>query len=279
MKFNNSNNIYTEHMFDKLKYYSFNIFDDFPNLVNGYTTRHGGVSKGYVGELNFSDTVGDSPENLIFNFDILGKAIGIDKTHMICSDQTHTNNILIVDESHLGQGVIKPREFHDIDGLITNIPGICLVTTYADCVPLYFYDPVNKVIAMSHSGWKGTVNRIAQDTIVKLRDNFNSKPEDLICAIGPSICMQCYEVSEDVIEQFMKSFDSKYYDMIFYSKENNKYQLDLNAACKITLLENGVLESNISLNNICTCCNPSDFHSHRASHGKRGNNAGFLCLK
>lgn len=96
--------------------------------------------------------------------------------------------------------------------MITNVPGICLVTSYADCVPLYFVDPVKKAIGLSHSGWRGTVGKIGKNTVQLMQENFGSKPEDLLAAVGPSVCMDCYEVSEDVIEQFKEAFEKKYWE-------------------------------------------------------------------
>ena len=104
-------------------------------------------------------------------------------------------------------------------------------------------------------------------------------PKDLKVAIGPSICQDCYEVSEDVIEEFEKVFDKKYRNKLFYRKENGKYQLNLWMANKIIFLEAGIPEENISMPNLCTCCNPEFLFSHRASHGKRGNLGAFLGIR
>ena len=159
------------------------------------------------------------------------------------------------------------------------MPGLVLSTFYADCVPLYFVDPVHCAIGLSHSGWRGTVNRMGKATIEAMRREYGSRPEELRCAIGPSICQDCYEVSEDVIEEFEKVFDKKYWNRLFYRKENGKYQLNLWMANKIIFLEAGIPEENISMPNLCTCCNPEFLFSHRASHGKRGNLGAFLGIR
>ena len=166
----------------------------------------------------------------------------------------------------------------ETDGMITNVPGLCLVTFYADCVPLFFCDPVKRIIASSHSGWKGTVAGIGAETIRKLQE-MGCQTEDIHVLIGPSICQECYEVSEDVIEEFEKVFDKKYRNRLFYRKENGKYQLNLWMANKIIFLEAGIPEENISMPNLCTCCNPEFLFSHRASHGKRGNLGAFLGIR
>lgn len=118
-----------------------------------------------------------------------------------------------------GNGLTREREFHDTDGLITDVPGIVLSTFYADCVPLYFVDPVHRAIGLSHSGWRGTVNRMGKATIEAMRREYGSRPEELCCAIGPSICQDCYEVSEDVAMEFEQTF-AGHENEILIAKEN-----------------------------------------------------------
>ena len=172
---------------------------------------------------------------------------------------------------------VTPRTFHDIDGLITNEPGVTLATFYADCVPLYFYDPTHKAIGLSHSGWRGTVGRMGQATVEAMERSFGSQPKDLLCAIGPSICQDCYEVSRDVAEAFIFAFPTHEKE-ILQAGALGKYQLDLWKANEIVLTEAGVLKEHIDLAGLCTCCNSSILFSHRASKGKRGNLGAFLML-
>ncbi len=112
-----------------------------------------------------------------------------------------------------------------------------------------------------------------------MREAYGTRPEDLYSAIGPSICQECYEVSEDVIEAFQKSFPEKDWDSLFYKKENGKYQLDLWEANRKIMMEAGIRESHISMPGICTCHNPEFLFSHRVSKGKRGNLAAFLGIR
>ena len=133
--------------------------------------------------------------------------MGVNVEDMVLSKQTHTTNVRVVTAEDKGKGVMRERNYTDVDGMITNVPGICLVTSYADCVPLYFVDPVKKAIGLSHSGWRGTVGKIGKNTVQLMQENFGSKPEDLLAAVGPSVCMDCYEVSEYVIEQFKEAFE------------------------------------------------------------------------
>ena len=166
-----------------------------------------------------------------------------------------------------------------MDGLVTNIPGICLTTFYADCVPLFFVDPVKRVIGLSHSGWRGTVGKIGKSTVEKMQEEYGSNPKDILAAIGPSICQDCYEVSEDVIEEFKKAFDGEQWRDLFYRKENGKYQLNLWKANEYVFLEAGIQKEHMAVSNVCTCCNDEVFFSHRASCGRRGNLAAFLTIR
>ena len=163
--------------------------------------------------------------------------------------------------------------------MVTNVPGLVLSTFYADCVPLFFVDPVKKAIGLSHSGWKGTVGKIGRVTVEKMTAEYGSDPKDILAAIGPSICQDCYEVSEDVILQFRKNYDASLWDTLFYKKPNGKYQLNLWKANEAVFLEAGIQKDHIRITDICTCCNPDILYSHRASQGKRGNLAAFLALK
>ena len=163
--------------------------------------------------------------------------------------------------------------------MITNVPGIVLATFYADCVPLYFVDPVKKAIGLSHSGWRGTVRKIGKRTVQEMADHYGSRPEDIVAVIGPSICQECYEVSEDVILEFQQYYPQSCQKELYFRKENGKYQLDLWRANEIVMQEAGLLPEHIHTTQYCTCHHPDLLYSHRASKGKRGNLAAFLGLK
>lgn len=243
-----------------------------------FTTRIGGVSKGIYESLNLSFTRGDEDAAVRENFRRLAGAMKTDVSKFVFTDQTHTTNVRRVTAEDAGKGIVKERDYTDIDGLITNEPGLVLSTFYADCVPLYFVDPVHHAIGMSHSGWKGTVGKMGAATITAMKREFGTEAKDLVCAIGPSICQDCYEVSEDVADAFKEAFQG-HADEILLDKKNGKYQLDLWRTNEIVLTEAGVLKENIAVTNICTCCNPDLLFSHRASHGKRGNLGAFIYLR
>ena len=247
-------------------------------VKHGFSTRLGGVSEGIFASMNVSFTRGDDKQAVEENYRRIAKALGVEEKSFVCSDQTHTTNVRLVTGNDCGKGVLREKDYTDVDGLITNEPGVTLATFYADCVPLFFVDPVHCAIGLSHSGWKGTVGRMGKQTILAMQEAFGTKPQDLVCAIGPSICQDCYEISEDVAQEFYREF-LEHGDSILEAKENGKYQLDLWKVNAIILEEAGVLPQNIAVTNICTCCNPDLLFSHRASRGKRGNLGAFLCLK
>lgn len=248
-------------------------------VVHGFSTRLGGVSEGIFSSMNVSFTRGDREEHVRENYRKLGAAIGFSCENLVCSDQTHTTNLRVVTEQDRGKGFIYPKDYTDVDGLVTDIPGLVLATFYADCVPLYLVDPVRRCIGLSHAGWRGTAGKIGRKTVELMRDTYGSRPEDLVAAIGPSICQNCYEVSQDVTEQFQAAFDEKLWPELFYRKENGKYQLNLWRANEYGFLEAGLRPEKIFVTDVCTCCNPKLLFSHRASHGKRGNLGAFLMLK
>ena len=247
-------------------------------ITHAFTTRMGGVSTGDCTSMNLSFTRGDDEAAVRENYRRIAAALGTDAKQFVCSDQTHTTNVRRATKADAGKGVVIPKDYTDVDGLITNEPGIVLSTFYADCVPLYFVDPVHRAIGLSHSGWRGTVNKMGQVTIEAMKREFGSKPEELYCAIGPSICQDCYEISRDVAEEFMKAFPEHVNDILL-QKSEEKFQLDLWKANEIVMLESGILPEHLAVTNICTCCNPTELFSHRASKGKRGNLAAFLMIK
>lgn len=246
---------------------------------HGFSTRLGGVSQGCYASLNLSFDRGDREEAVRENFRRIGEAMGVRCEDMVLSRQTHTTNVRVVTEDDRGKGIVRERDYTDVDGLVTNVPGICLVTSYADCVPLYFVDPVKRVIGLSHSGWRGTVGKIGKKTVEVMKDTFGSDPGDILAAVGPSVCMDCYEVSEDVIERVKEAFSEHLWEQLFYRKPDGRYQLDLWKANELIFREAGISEEHIAVTNVCTHCNSDILYSHRAAGDKRGNLCAFLALK
>ncbi len=242
-----------------------------------FSTKSGGVSPSPYGPMNMGFYTGDNRENVVKNYELLCDCVGIDTSHLVLSRQTHTNNVKIVDESHCGVGYTR-ESFQDIDGLITNRPNVALVTQYADCTPLIFCDPNKKVIATSHSGWRGTVQEIGKVTVEKMVLNFGCKTEDIIACIGPCIHKCCYEVDAPVYNEF-KKLSYLQLNKIFTDNGSGKYMLDMVEANKQILINAGISDDNIEVSDLCTQCSCDMLHSHRATGGKRGTIGVIIELK
>ncbi len=278
-KLKNKDNVMTLYEKAGVPFLQFNALNECGIVSHGFSTRMGGVSEGIYASMNLSYTRGDKEEAVTENFVRFARALEVCPEDYVFSDQTHTTNIRVVTEADRGKGFVRARDYQDIDGLVTNVKGLVLSTFYADCVPLYFVDLKQKAIGLSHSGWKGTVGKIGRKTVETMEREYGSKPENILAAIAPSICRECYEVSEDVAVEFKKIFPKENHEKIMDDKGNGKYQLDLWECNKRILLDAGIREENISITNICTCCNSDLLFSHRASQGKRGNLGAFLMLK
>ena len=265
------------HSVDGVDYITFDKLDK-AGVTHAFSTRVGGVSEGYLGSMNLSFHRGDDPEKVMENHRRFAEAVGYDYTKLVFSDQVHKTDIYKVTETDAGKGIVRDSDITETDGLMTDVPGIPLMTFYADCVPVFFYDPVKKVVAMNHSGWKGTVAKISKCMIERLGDEYGTDPSDLICAVGPSICKDCYEVSEDVADQFKMAYTEFQVPQIVYPKEDGKYLLDLHRANYFNLVDAGVTPEKIDITNICTCCNSEWLFSHRASKGFRGNLGAVIML-
>lgn len=264
---------------NKVPLIKFECFESIDFINYGFSTRLGGTSKGIFSSMNLSFTRGDETNCVSKNFELIADSIGTTPEHMVYAMQTHTTNVLRVGKNQSGMGVTRERNFSDIDGLITDEPGVCLVTSYADCVPLFFVDVKKKCIGLSHSGWKGTVGKIGINTVQMMAKEFDSNPQDVIAFIGPSICEDCYEVSKDVADEFAKAYSKEQINHILLSKPNEKFQLNLHQANVYNMLDAGLKPENIFVTDICTCCNPDLLYSHRASKGQRGGLCGFLEIK
>lgn len=277
--YKNQEKIFEENEKNGVSYLTYPLLSESGIVKHGFSTRLGGVSEGVCSTMNLSFARGDKEESVRENYRRMAAALGVAEDSFVCSAQTHTTNIRAVTAEDRGKGLTKALDYSDVDGLVTNVPQLCLATFYADCVPLFFVDTTHKAIGLSHSGWRGTVGKIGEKTLEKMRELYGTNPADVLAAVGPSICQDCYEVSADVVECFKEQFSRQYWSELFYEKQNGKYQLDLWRANEIVLLEAGIRKEHLAVTNLCTCCNPTLLFSHRASKGKRGNLAAFLALK
>ena len=272
LKYKNQEHIFEEKTVDGVSYLAYPLLEKTGAVRHGFSTRLGGVSTGHCATMNISTTRGDDPAAVEENRRRIAKAIGVRAENMTYTNQTHTTNVAVVEAKDRG------KRFMETDGMVTNVPEICLVTFYADCVPLFFVDPVHRAIGLSHSGWRGTVGKMGKVTVERMREEYGTDPAQVVAAIGPSICQDCYEVSEDVIEKFRENFDKALWPELFYEKADGKYQLNLWRANQAVLAEAGVPRENIAVTNLCTHCNPDILFSHRSTGTARGNLSAFLAL-
>lgn len=256
----------------------FPIFEKYP-IIHGFSSRLGGVSTGDCAAMNLSFTRGDRLEDVKENHRIFADVVGYDVEQLVLTEQVHSTNILRVGKEDTGEVFCPDRSIKETDGLVTDEPGVVLMTFFADCVPLLFYDTVKHAVGNAHSGWRGTVQRMGQKMVEKMQQEFSSCAENMIAVVGPSICQKCYEVSEEVITEFQNAFDKRYWDDLFYKKPDGHYQLDLWRANQIILEEAGVNKENICVSRLCTNCHPDLLFSHRFTKGKRGNLAAVIGLR
>lgn len=258
------------------------LLQEIRGLRHGFSTRKGGVSKDYLSSLNLGFSLGDDRENVIENFHIIGQALGGQAGDFVLTQQTHSVNVRHVGREDRGKGIFRERDYTDVDALMTDEEGVILSAFSADCVPILFYDKGHRAIASCHSGWRGTHGRILARVIEAMQREFSSKPEEIYIAIGPSICKNCYEVSEDVGEAFLDAFPAlremtKNASPIERVSEE-KFHIDLWELNRWIALENSIPAENISISGYCTMERPDLFFSHRYSQGKRGVQGAFIGL-
>lgn len=244
---------------------------------HAFSTKLGGVSSGEFSTMNLSFNRGDSFENVIENYKRICSAADIDFNTLTASAQDHNSFIRTVTKKEIGIGITKPKDLQSVDGLITNIPDITLVIYFADCVPILLVDTVNKAIGAVHSGWRGTVKEIAKAAVNKMNIEYGSQPENIICTIGPNINKCCYEVDKNVFNEF-NTLTHLSPEKFTQSIGSEKYMIDLSEANKQILLNCGVKSENIYISDLCTKCSSELLFSHRATNGKRGGMAAFICM-
>jgi YfiH family protein len=239
-----------------IKLLEFELLHGRPEIGNFISTRRGGVSKGNFQSLNLSLKSGDLLEYVIQNRSILAKEIGLQPDHLLFPDQCHTNRVKIVskEDSH--------RDLAETDALVTDQAGIGLCILAADCVPVLLFDPVRKVVAAMHAGWKGTVRQIVTTTIGQMKNSFGSDPCNILAGIGPAISQKKYEVGDEVTAQFRTLFND-HPEIIWRNPQTGSDHLDLQEANRILLLESGISTKNIEVMRICTWSNPDLFFSAR----------------
>ncbi len=248
-----------------------------PVVKHGCSTRVGGVSTGCFSSMNLGFGRGDADENVLTNYDRICSAIGFHKEQVVLSAQAHETVVRSATKADCGKGINKPRDYTSVDAQITDEPGVALTVFTADCVPVFFYDPVKKAIGVAHAGWRGTIERIAEKTVQAMETEFGCKAENIEAYIGASICIDCYTVGGEVAEMFMKEFPDAT-TQTEEQKAEGTCQLDLWQVNRMILEQAGVKSENIVIGGVCTKCNSDLLYSHRVQGNDRGSLVGFLML-
>lgn len=252
---------------DGLTYYQFKSLQ---GVKHGVFTRLGGVSQRPFYSLNVGATVGDAPENVHRNRQRITHAMAVSEKSVRTSWMVHGADVLVIDDD-----TPEPSPPPQADGIITRRPGIALMMRFADCVPLLFYDPLQKVVGIAHAGWPGTLVGIGPATIQAMQGTFGCNPTDIIVGIGPSIGPCCYEVGPEVIQGVRSAFDGAA-DQLLKPGKGKRPHFDLWRANVVALRQAGVEQ--IEVAELCTACRADLFFSHRAERGQTGRFGAMIVL-
>lgn len=255
--------------FEELKIYKFELFQDQP-VIQGIYTRHGGISPQPWASLNLGGTVGDPRENVIENRRRIFNSICRPVESIFDVWQVHGNRVISTMRS---RPLDQPHE--QADAIVTNRPDVTLMMRFADCVPVLFYDPERRVVAIAHAGWKGTVNKIVKETVAQMKKEYGCHPEKILAGIGPSIGPDHYEIGPDVIQEVEKGYPEHVGDLL--RQVGDQTYFDLWNANRLALQESGV--ERIQLAGVCTACHSEDWFSHRGEKGRTGRFGAVLCLR
>ncbi len=263
----------------QIKYFNCRELDNTNLVVNAFTARTGGVSRTPFNNLNLSYNVGDEESHVAENRKIILDSLNIDYRTVVTAQQVHKDKIALVRKEDKGKAFKYSKGIAKTDALITDIPGVPLLMCYADCVPIFIFDPVKKAIALIHSGRKGTELELTLKTLFKMKKIFETNPRSCLAAIFPSIGPCCYNIKEE------NKIDDYWLNGVKYNGEpispQNKSgrSLDLRKANYGQLIKGGVEKKNIFINEICTADHPELFFSYRRDKGNTGRMAAIFMLK
>ncbi|GAB6932550.1 peptidoglycan editing factor PgeF [Calditerricola satsumensis] len=244
-------------------------------LVAGMTSR--AHPDGGPEPFNLALHVGDDPQRVRARRDALCEALGLPPEAFTCAEQVHGSRVVRVTPQDRGRGrLARETAFPATDGMHTDVPGVLLVAFFADCVPLFFLDPIRRVIGLAHAGWRGTAQDVAGEMVRSLVAHYGTRPRDLRVAIGPSIGPCCYEVDERVAAALRTTFGGEVPDGVLTANDEGRYWLDLRAANQKLCERAGILPENIEMTSVCTACATDRFFSHRAEKGRTGRMAAFV---
>lgn len=262
----------TFHQPDQVRYLTFDSFDE-NNIVQGIFTRIGGQSPFPWQSLNVGGTVGDAPERVRYNRELVFQTINCRIENSFDVWQTHGNEVICVESPRTRDQTIKQA-----DAIVTDKRGVVLFMRFADCVPILLYDPVRSAIGMVHAGWKGTAEKVVERTLQIMQKKYHSDPKNIIAGIGPSIAAHHYEVGSEVIQMMQNTFGSNAVNFMTNIDGANPEKVYLDLWGANTYLLEGMGVRNIENPKICTACNLSEWYSHRGDKGKTGRFAALLGL-
>ena len=236
-------------------------FYDLAERITAFSsTRHGGCSQGAYGEFNVNAYCGDDPQDIAENRKALCRLLKIGADRLVMPHQVHTTGIAQIGHTFFRlKEEVRRQVLEGIDALMTNIPGICIGVSTADCIPIILYDPEHHAASVVHSGWRGTVANIAGVAVTSMQMAYQSRPEQLKAVIGPGISLQNFEVGDEVYEQFAAAG----YPMDQIARRYAKWHIDLWQCCRLQLEHEGILQENIQVAGICTYDHSDDYFSAR----------------
>lgn len=244
-------------------------------VVHGFSSRLGGISPPPWDSLNLGSTQGDDPARVETNFRRFCAAIGADAGALVKNHQVHGDLVRAVTAEDVLPSPSLPGQV-DADGLITNVPGVCLTVFSADCVPVLLWDPGKRVAAAVHSGWRGTALGIAARAAERMQADYGCAPEDILAAIGPSISPCCFETHSDVPDGLRAGLGADAAPFIRPLPTEGKFQVDLKGANRLWLEQAGLRREHIAVSSACTACTGAHFWSHRRLGTNRGSMASMI---
>lgn len=249
-------------------------FDGPSCSVQGFTTRHAGVSRTPYNSLNLGTNTQDQPHSVEGNRSLLSRAFGITQEKLVTVKQVHGTDILVIDEPNE-----DVSHFLGIEGdaIITNQPGIMIGVCVADCAPILLLDLEQQIIAVVHAGWQGTVSKLVTKTVAGMKSQFECSPQKLQAIIGPCIGKCCYEVDTPVRQAFIQN--GLAWDTCSEQSGDGKWRLDIAAANRDLLIGAGVPADRIQVSAMCVCCQRELFFSYRRDGAETGRQMGFIMLK
>lgn len=224
------------------------------------TTRHGGFSTGNYGEMNVNPYCGDEPDAVAKNRTLLCSTLGIADERLILPHQNHGIEVRQIAPEFLSLPVnVRAMLLEGVDALMTDVPQVCIGVSTADCIPILLYDSANRACCAVHSGWRGTVARIVQKAVAAMAAAYKTRPDGLSAVVGPGISVDCFEVGNEVYEEFA----SAGFDMPGISRMTDKWHIDLPECCHRQLVEAGLHPENIQMSDECTYSNTDKYFSAR----------------